>query len=245
MNIKSGKFVFSMILFIVIGLLFVVYLWLQGMFIPNDGRAEQYPIKGVDVSSYQGKIDWPILQKELQFAFIKATEGSGFVDPYFKENWNEANETKLRVGAYHFFSFDSSGATQADNFIKAVPVKNTSLPPVIDVEFYADKEKNPPDPANVKKELQAMIGKLKAHYGKNVILYTTVEAYELYIKNDFEQCDIWIRDVFSKPNLPDQREWTFWQYTDRETLEGYLGEEKFIDVNVFHGSKREFELYGK
>ena len=245
MKLKSGKGIFSIILLIVIGLLLAFYLWLQGIYIPNDDRAKQYPVKGVDVSSYQGEIDWLILQKDLQFAFMKATEGSGFIDPYFKKNWKAANETTLRVGAYHFFSFDSKGATQADNFIKAVPIKNSSLPPVIDVEFYGDKEKNPPDPNQVKIELQTMIDELGEHYGKNVILYTTLEAYELYIQNDFEECDIWIRDVISKPSLPDQRDWTFWQYTDREQLEGYSGEEKFIDVNVFSGSESEFEQYGK
>lgn len=245
MTSKSGKLVLLMILLIVSGLSFIVYLWLQGIYIPNESSAEAYPIKGVDVSSYQGDIDWPNLQNDLQFTYIKATEGSGFVDPYFKENWKEANHTKLRVGAYHFFSFDSEGATQAENFIKAVPVSNSTLPPVIDVEFYGDKEKDPPDSSKVKKELQAMRSELEEHYGKDVILYTTAEAYERYIQNDFESCEIWIRDVVSKPNLPDGREWTFWQYTDRETLEGYDGEEQFIDVNVFRGTEREFAQYGK
>ncbi len=85
---------------------------------------------------------------------------------------------------------------------------------------------------------------LEDHYGKRVILYTTNKAYDLYIKDGFEKCDIWIRDVFSEPSLPDDRHWTFWQYTDREQLDGYSGEEKFIDVNVFHGNEQEFSDYG-
>lgn len=47
------------------------------------------------------------------------------------------------------------------------------------------------------------------------------------------------------PSLSDGREWTFWQYTNRKRLEGYEGEEKFIDMNVFYGTIDEFELYGR
>lgn len=76
----------------------------------------------MDVSSWQGEIDWPTLAGQgLSFAFIKATEGSGFTDPRFSYNWEQARKTALRVGAYHFFSYDSPGETQADNFIAAVP----------------------------------------------------------------------------------------------------------------------------
>lgn len=59
----------------------------------------------------------------------------------------------------------------------------------------------------------------------------------------YEDYDIWIRDVASQPSLSDGREWTFWQYTNRERLEGYQGEERFIDMNVFRGSEEDFAAY--
>ncbi|WP_110926431.1 glycoside hydrolase family 25 protein [Bacillus massiliglaciei] len=228
-----------------LGLLLAAFLWFQGIFIPNEFRADPYPVKGVDVSAYQGEIDWLKLEKQgLAFAFIKATEGSGFVDKMFKKNWEAADETTLRTGAYHFFSYDSKGETQAQNFINNVPVREQSLPPVIDVEFYGDKEKNPPSRDQAEEELQTMVNMLEDRYGKRVIIYTTNKAYDLYIENSFDQCDIWIRDVFTSPSLPDKREWSFWQYTDRKKLVGYSGKEKFIDVNVFYGSEQEFNVYG-
>lgn len=241
---KKRKQVYLVIV-LLIGLVITTLLWYQGVIIPNESVAEQYSVKGIDVSAYQGEIEWPKLQEqELEFAFIKATEGSSFVDKYFEKNWDEAGKTNLRIGAYHFFSYDSEGKTQAQNFIKNVPLNEDSLPPVIDVEFYGDKEKNLPVPELVEKELQTMVDMLEETYGKRVILYTTNKAYDLYIKERFEQCDIWIRDVFTVPSLPDKRAWTFWQYTDREQLDGYSGKEKFIDVNVFYGSEKEFEAYG-
>ncbi len=124
-------------------------------------------MKGVDVSSYQSEIEWTKIQDQsMSFAFIKATEGSSFIDPYYQTNWKNAQKTNLRIGAYHFFSFDSKGATQAKHFIETVPIDKYGLPPVIDVEFYADKEMNPPDRSEVESELQTMITMLEEHYEK-------------------------------------------------------------------------------
>lgn len=244
-NKKKRKMFVYPLLFITASILLGVLLWYQGIIIPNASNAEDYPVKGIDVSSYQGDIEWgEIEEQDMKFAFIKATEGSSFVDEYFQTNWDRAEETDIRIGAYHFFSYDSKGVTQAQNFIETVPVNDEALPPVIDVEFYGDVEKNLPDREQVEKELQSMVTMLEEYYGKRVILYTTQKAYDLYIKNSFEECDIWIRDVFFEPALPDERAWTFWQYTDRERLAGYSGEEKFIDVNVFNGTEQEFEEYG-
>jgi len=244
--IKRKRKIFVYSIFLLISLiLLTILLWYQGIIIPNASSAKHYPVKGVDVSSYQGEIEWAQIQEQgIKFAFIKATEGSTFVDKYFEKNWKNAESTTLRIGAYHFFSYDSEGKTQAQNFIKTVPISKQELPPVIDVEFYGDKEKNPPNRSQVEKELHTMVKMLEEYYGKRVILYTTRKAYDLYIKNSFEHCDIWIRDVFTKPSLSDKRKWTFWQYTDREKLYGYSGEEKFIDVNVFYGSEKEFTEYG-
>ena len=231
------------ILIAIILLLVTLALWLfLGIIKFNNPSKEQYPVRGVDVSAYQGKIDWKKLsEQDIQFAYIKATEGSSFVDEYFQENYKNAQETSLKIGAYHFFSFDSEGETQAENFIKNVEKIDNMLPPVIDVEFYGDKKKNPPNKEQVQEQLKILIEKLKEKYEKEPIIYSTNEAYELYIADSFKNSEIWIRDIIKSPNLPDNRKWTFWQYTNRERLEGYSGKEKFIDINIFNGSQQEFE----
>ncbi len=211
----------------------------------HPSRAE-FPVRGVDVSHHQGEIDWEILAGQgIRFAFIKATEGSGFVDERFASNFDRALEAGLRVGAYHFFSYDSPGLTQAENFIQTVEAGPDMLPPVVDVEFYGDKGRNPPDPAQVWPELDALVDRLTEHYGMSPILYATGRAYRLYIADRYADCDIWIRDVFARPKLPDDRDWTFWQYTDRARMDGYDGREPFIDLNVYRGTIEEFERYAK
>ena len=78
----------------------------QGKITINHPSEEDYPIRGVDVSYYQGEIDWEILAEEnIDFAFIKATEGSSHIDTKFKENWEQSGKTRLKRGAYHFFIF--------------------------------------------------------------------------------------------------------------------------------------------
>lgn len=210
----------------------------------NSRAAADYPVRGVDVSSYQGKIDWQRLEEQgIRFAFIKATEGSSFADPLFDSNYTNALETSLRIGAYHFFSYDSKGLTQAENFIATVPLTENMLPPVIDVEFYGDKEKHLPDKSDVVRELQDMIDALSVHYGMMPVIYATYKAYYLYIAGEFDTCDIWIRNVYFPPVLPDGRQWVFWQYNDRERLDGYEGTEDYIDMNVFNGTEADFEKY--
>lgn len=223
-----------------------VALVYNGIILLNNPSKDDYPIRGVDVSSYQGEINWEVLSDQnIHFAFLKATEGSSFVDHTFKYNYMEAQKTKLRIGAYHFFSYDSPGLTQAENFIETVPIIENMLPPVIDVEFYGDKKKNLPDKEKTQTELQVLINELKEHYGVTPIIYATEKSYELYIADFFGECDIWIRNVISKPSLSDERNWKFWQYTNRGKLDGYKGEETFIDINVFSGSQTDFDNYAK
>ena len=205
-------------LLVVSGIILFSCVW-NGVIIVNDFSANQYPVKGIDVSSYQGEIDWEILSKQdISFAFIKATEGSSFVDKNFAYNFEQAKKTSLAVGAYHFFSYDSAGETQAENFISTVEPFEGVLPPVIDLEFYGDKEKNPPEREQVTEQLKIMLDRLEEYYHQKPIIYATEKSYKLYLSNDFDDYDIWIRNVLTKPQLSDGRSWTFWQYTNRKRV---------------------------
>lgn len=148
--------------------LIILTLWYNGILIFNYPDKKEYKIKGIDVSAYQGDIDWNILSKQgIDFVFIKATEGSSYVDEMFKRNYENALKTDLKIGAYHFFSYDSNGEKQADNFIRNVPKVEKMLPPVVDIEFYGNKCKNVPDIKKTQKQLQIMLEKLEEYYEKS------------------------------------------------------------------------------
>ncbi len=199
---------------------------------------ENYPLLGVDVSRYQGNINWEkIEQQGVSFAFIKATEGSGHIDEYAADNLENAGKTDIAVSAYHFFSFDSPGETQADNFISVVDAENLDMPPVIDIEYYGDKMENKPSRSEAEAILKPLLQRLEDHYGEKPIIYATMAVYNRYIRHSFSDYSIWIRNVNCEPDLID---WTFWQYSDKGELYGFVGEEKYIDLNVYNGSEEDF-----
>ena len=236
------KIVPLVIVTLLIILLLAGILFANGIIWFNTPSMTAYPVRGVDVSVYQGEINWEILaSQKIEFVFIKATEGSSYADEKFVYNWKEADKTSLRLGAYHFFSFDSSGKNQAENFISTVPKRKGMLPPAVDIEFYADKEKKPPDVEITRRELQVLLDELEKEYGAKPILYATEKAYNLYLAGQFLEYPIWIRNIFSKAQLEDGRKWTFWQYSDHGRLLGYDGEERFIDLNVFNGTSNELD----
>lgn len=193
---------------------------------------------GVDVSHYQGDIDWKSLEEQdVSFAFIKATEGSGHVDEFAEENLKNASGTDMKISAYHFFSFDSPGETQAENYISVVDAEDINMPPVVDVEYYGDKHSNKPSQQETEDILLPLLEILEEHYGEKPIIYTTLTVYNRYIRESFSDYPLWIRNVNFEPDFLD---WKFWQYSDKGELYGFAGEEKYIDLNVYCGSEEEF-----
>ena len=93
--------------------------------------------EGLDISRHQGKIHWDELVDEnpqLQFVYIKATEGSSIVDPFYKRNFDEAKKHGLLVGSYHFLSRRTSMAKQVDNFLSNIDLQAQDLLLLVDIE---------------------------------------------------------------------------------------------------------------
>ena len=203
-----------------------------------------YTVRGVDVSSYQGNIDWKTLEKNgIDFAFIKASEGSTYRDRTFAKNIKNIKKTGIAAGAYHFLSFESSGNSQTENFISAFGEAKLELPPVIDLELYGDYISKPPPVSEVRKILNEMVEGIYEKYDVYPIIYTNRRAYSLYVSGAYQECDIWMCDLIKKPTLPDGRVWKFWQYSHTGKMSGYDGEEGYIDLNLFNGTREEFEGY--
>lgn len=203
--------------------------------------AERYSVKGVDISYYQGDVDWQVLKNGLSFVYMKATEGSGHQDIRFEENLENALETGLAVGAYHFFSFESSGHTQAAHYIEVVGKWDGMLAPAVDVEYYSSYD-GAVDAETLRAELQILLDDLEDYYGCKPVIYTTMTAYRNLIQGEFTQYPLWIRNIYYQPVFRG-RNWVFWQYSDKGMLEGYSGEERFIDLDVFRGTEQELENY--
>lgn len=203
---------------------------------------KKYPTRGFDVSAHSGTIQWDKASKGFHFAFVKATEGSWYLDPQFNRNWEKGRKTKLRMGAYHFFKFHISGVKQAENFIENVRLTQKDFPPVVDVEEWGNYYAKTLPTKSIKRELKAMIVRLKKHYGRNPIIYSNISTYNRIIKGDFKENPIWIVAFTSQPRLSDGRRWVFWQHSHVARIPGIP---HLADLNVFNGSVAQMKAFGK
>ena len=200
-------------------------------------------VHGVDVSRWQGEIDWPKLRSQgANFAYIKATDGGDHLDPMFRKNWRAAGEAGLRRGAYHFFYWCRTAREQADWFIRNVPKVAGALPPVIDVEFNHQSDcKRRWSRENVLEKMQAFMDRLEAHYGQRPVIYTAPDFYDAYLKGAFPNHPFWLRSVAAHPaKVYPGRKWVFWQYSGSGLSHGVDGR---IDLNVFHGDESEWRAW--
>lgn len=198
-------------------------------------KPKSYPIHGVDVSRWQGNINWEKLRYQgANFAYIKSTDGGDHIDPMFRKNWNGAGAAGLKRGAYHFFYWCRSGTDQAKWFIRNVPKSENALPPVIDVEYnHGSSCKKRPSTETVLKRMKGFMDTLEAHYGQRPIIYTAPDFYDDHLRGQFANHQFWLRAVARHPSkvYPD-RKWVFWQYSGTGLSQGVKGE---IDLNVFNG----------
>lgn len=197
---------------------------------------EGFDIHGIDVSHYQGEIDWEVLRNQgtiddcpIRFVMIKATEGATKVDENFEDNFFQAREYGFTRGAYHFYSTRSSAADQARFFIRNVKLENGDLPPVLDVEHKPKGQTTEAFKLSVLEWLQIV----EKHYGVKPILYTYYK-FKMENLNDsvFDQYPYWIAHYYVD-SVEYQGQWKFWQHTDAGSLPGIKGP---VDFNIYNGS---------
>src|SRR5262245_44128113 len=92
--------------------------------------------RGIDVSHHQGQVDWArVAASGIRYAFMKATQGAGFIDSRFVANWAGAALNGVVRGAYHFFDPGATAAQQFENFTNVVSLEPGDLAPALDLEL--------------------------------------------------------------------------------------------------------------
>lgn len=193
----------------------------------HQRRAEpphhRHALKGIDVSHYQGAIDWPAVARDhVAFAYIKATEGVGGQDARFARNWRGAARAGIRVGAYHYFIFCRSARAQAYNFLAASPRRAGALPPAVDLETPRRCRVTGPE---VRRALDTYLAVIEAHDREHAVLYVTPQFYRAYWRYLPER-PMWRRSIASKP--ASGASWALWQYGSRGRVAGIR---TFVDLN--------------
>ena len=77
----------------------------------------------------QGRINYPV-----SYVYIKATEGRSLFNKYYPNDLQQARKHGIAVGSYHFFTTTSTGAQQANYFLRMAWIAPNDLPPVLDLE---------------------------------------------------------------------------------------------------------------
>ena len=196
---------------------------------------EGYEIHGIDISHYQGKIDWnrlcgAMIEKcPVRFVVIKATEGSGMIDDNFYDNFQKAKDYGFVRGVYHFWSNKSSARSQAYYFLKKVHLEEGDLPPVLDVEHKPSKMSVEDFQMNVLTWLHIVEDK----YHVKPIIYTYYKFKEAYLNDPrFDDYPYWIAHYYVD-KVEYKGKWKFWQHTDAGRLPGIKGP---VDFNIYNGS---------
>lgn len=201
---------------------------------------------GVDVASWQhtgsAPIDWSAVRSAgHSFAFIKATEGTTYVNPWFAKDWAGAGAAGLFRGAYHFARPAlpvSTAVDQARYFVAATGTMAgaSDLPPVLDLEVTGGLSQT--DLANWTRTWLAEVQRLT---GKSPIIYVGYYFWRDSVGNPTDigaQYRLWLPSYPSDPNSTTFRPlvpagwptWTFWQYTSQGTVPGISGG---VDLNRY------------
>jgi len=200
-------------------------------------------VAGIDVSHWQGVIDWNAVKASGQiFAFIKATESYNFTDSRFVANWRNAKAAGLKRGMYHFYRFSASSASQLNNLMKAfasVGYDYGELPIAVDIED-----------TDTKPNANALLGFIKAvqvRTGRRVCVYTGNWWWNtarwggpVTWAKDY---DLWCASYTATPLVPSDWlsvGWRFWQYSSTGSVGGISGN---VDLNKFNGTSVAFAQY--
>jgi len=173
-------------------------------------------LRGIDVSHFQGAIDWPqVATSAVVFSFIKATEGAHIVDPLFKGNWVQCAAAGLTRGAYHFGRPGSDAQAQAQLFFATVgALEPKDLPPALDIETLDQCS-----PEEVLQWVLDFTAAADALFGRQTMIYTDDGFWQnLASLPGCEQLGtraLWLADYVANPAVPEPwQAWSCWQYSD-------------------------------
>ncbi|MBR1889433.1 MAG: glycosyl hydrolase family 25 [Alloprevotella sp.] len=173
--------------------------------------------EGIDVSHYQGNINWDLLVRnaKISYVYIKATEGAEIKDEFYAQNVAGARRAGLSVGSYHFYRPQVPAQQQLQNMVSVVKASEQDLVPIIDIEHAGRNE------ARFIADLKAFIELVTQHYGKKPMLYTYQNFYNKHFVGLFPDYPWMIACYGGQPAvLNDGHNYLIWQYSSSSQMQG-------------------------
>ncbi len=200
-------------------------------------------VRGVDVSYYQGHVDWTKVKAHgIDFAIARSADGSGYVDPQFAANWPGMKAAGVIRGTYQFFRAGEDPIAQADLMIKQINAHGGlhagDLPPMLDVEVQDGVSD-----ATLRSRALTWLKHVETAFGRTPMIYTapgfwdglgadaTFAKYTLVVANWGVSC----------PTMPDSwTHWKFWQDADNGSVPGISGH---VDTDRFNGTLAQLKAF--
>ena len=200
-------------------------------------------VNGIDVSMWQGTIDWAkVRTTDVRFAILRATRGVGYVDPSFTGNQAGATANRIVVGAYHRATpgrATGDAQAEADHFVAVARNAPGDLVPALDIE-----ETGGLTPPRLQAWVRTWLERVRARLGVRPMVYTSPYFWRVAMGDSqwFAQngYPVWVAHWGVGLNGVDVpavtwsgRDWTFWQYTNRGHVKGIT---TAVDRDHLHGT---------
>lgn len=183
----------------------------------------QVRTRGIDVSKYQGTVNWSKVAKDstIRFVYIKATEGTTIQDPMYRTNITKAKKAGLLVGSYHLYSSKTTAYQQMANIRKVIKKKEQDLIPVLDIEGHHSGRL-------YMERVDKLLELMEKEYGVKPMIYTSEKVYKLHFSSKkYAKYHIFIANYRGTPSV----RYTLWQYTETGRCAGISG---YVDFNRFN-----------
>jgi lysozyme len=198
-------------------------------------------VQGVDVSVYQGSIDWTKVKASGRgFGIARVSDGTANPDSTFAANWSGMKAAGVVRGAYQFFRASVDPTAQANLLLDAIgTLEPGDLPPMADVEVM-DGESG----ATLVANLATWLGVVKAKTGRTPLIYSAPGFWDA-LPNTGQFAGDTLVVANWQVNCPDTptpwTNWTFWQYADDGSVPGISGA---VDLDEFNGTLAQLQAFG-
>jgi GH25 family lysozyme M1 (1,4-beta-N-acetylmuramidase) len=206
-------------------------------------------LEGIDVSHWQGTINWPMVAAAgKKFVIMKATEATGFVDWMYATNHAGARAAGIATTAYHFAN---PGATpgdavaEANHFVDVAALTDGDLIPALDLEQSGGLSAT-----GLRNWVASWLAQVTLRLGVKPMIYVSPAFWVRYLGDTTYFADagyqiLWIAHWgVSSPTVPAQnwggRGWTFWQYSNCGSVPGISG---CVDLDRYNGTDLEAVTY--
>lgn len=202
---------------------------------PTDA-AQAAPIRGIDVSHYQGSVDWPtVADAGVVFAYAKATEGVTYVDPRFAANAAAAPAAGVHFGAYHFFVPTDDASAQAAHFLSVAAPKSGSLPPVLDLEKTAGGSDT------LAQDAATWLAHVRDKTGCTPLVYASPAFYDAHLGDALSDYPLYLADYATSPRVPTGAgPLVLWQHSQKGTVSGVPGH---VDLDLYEAGSVPMESF--